>query len=135
MSSVNKVILIGHLGADPEMRYTSAGKPRCKLSVATNRRWTDGEGQKKEETAWHRVTVFGRQAENCQAYLHKGQQAYIEGRLQRSSYLDKEGVKRYSTDIIAVRVVFLGSKGMASAGLEPPHAADNTNFQGDNLPF
>lgn len=106
--SVNKVILIGNLGADPELKYTPSNRPVCNLSVATNESWKDRDGQKKEHAEWHRVTVWGEQAEHCSKYLAKGRSVYLEGRLQTRSWDDKDGQKRYATDIIADRVVFLG---------------------------
>jgi single-strand DNA-binding protein len=107
MGSVNKVILIGNLGADPELKYTPSNRPLCNLSVATNEVFKDKSGQRQERTEWHRVTVWGEQAEHCSKYLSKGRSVYVEGRLQTRSWDDKEGKKRYSTDIVADRVVFL----------------------------
>jgi len=122
---INKVILIGNLGADPELRYTSSGTPVASLRVATTRRWNEKDGGKKEETEWHRVTVWGKTAEICKEYLAKGRQVYIEGRLQTRSYDDKQGQKRYATDVVAEQVKFLGGKrdGGANEGQqrdEPP---------------
>ena len=117
MGSVNKVILVGNLGADPELKYTPSNRPLCNLSVATNEVFKDKTGQKQEKTEWHRVTVWGEQAESCAKYLAKGRSVYIEGRLQTRSWDDKtDGKKRYSTDIVAERVVFLG--GGSGAGAE-----------------
>ena len=115
MGSVNKVILIGNLGADPELKYTPSSRPLCNLRIATTDVYKDKAGQKQEKTEWHRVTVWGDQAENCNKYLAKGRSVYVEGRLQTRSY-DKDGQKHYATDIVADRVVFLGSGGGASAG-------------------
>jgi single-strand DNA-binding protein len=108
MGSVNKVILVGNLGADPELKYTPSNRPVCNLSVATNEVWKDKDGKKQEKVEWHRVTVWGDQAEHCQKYLAKGRSVYVEGRLQTRSWDDKEGKKRYSTDIVSERIVFLG---------------------------
>ncbi len=108
MGSVNRVILVGNLGADPDLKYTQNGKAVCNLSVATNEVWKDKSGQKQEKTEWHRVNVWGDQAENCSKYLAKGRMVYIEGRLQTRSWDDKDGKKRYSTEIVTDRVVFLG---------------------------
>jgi single-strand DNA-binding protein len=108
MGSVNKVILIGNLGTDPELKYTPSNRPLCNLSIATNEVFKDKSGQRQERTEWHRVTVWGEQAEHCSKYLNKGRSVYVEGRLQTRSWDDKEGKKRYSTDIVADRVVFLG---------------------------
>ena len=110
MGSVNKVILIGNLGADPELKYTPSQRPLCNLRIATTDVYKDKAGQRQEKTEWHRVTVWGEQAENCNKYLAKGRSVYVEGRLQTRSY-DKDGQKHYATDIVADRVVFLGSGG------------------------
>ena len=110
MGSVNKVILIGNLGADPELKYTPSQRPLCNLRIATTEVYKDKAGQRQEKTEWHRVTVWGDQAENCNKYLAKGRSVYVEGRLQTRSY-DKDGQKHYATDIVADRVVFLGSGG------------------------
>ncbi len=115
MGSVNKVILIGNLGADPELKYTPSSRPLCNLRIATTDVYKDKSGQKQEKTEWHRVTVWGDQAENCNKYLAKGRSVYVEGRLQTRTY-DKDGQKHYATDIVADRVVFLGSGGGAGAG-------------------
>src|SRR5687767_4718092 len=118
MGSVNKVILVGNLGADPELKYTPSNRPLCNLSLATNEVFKDKTGQRQERTEWHRVTVWGDQAEHCSKYLQKGRSVYIEGRLQTRSWDDKDnpGKKRYSTDIVADRVVFLGGQGGEGGG-------------------
>lgn len=108
MGSVNKVILIGNLGADPELKYTQSSRPLCNMSVATTEIWKDKGGNRQEKTEWHRVTVWGDTAENCSKYLAKGRSVYVEGRLETRSY-EKDGQKRYSTNVVADRVVFLGS--------------------------
>src|SRR5215470_3677042 len=113
---VNKVILIGNLGADPELRYTPGGQAVCDIRLATNESWTDKNGQKQERTEWHRVVMWGKPAEICKQYLTKGQKLYIEGRLQTRSWDDKEGNKRYSTEIIGTDFMFLGGGGERSAG-------------------
>jgi single-strand DNA-binding protein len=115
MGSVNKVILIGNLGADPELKYTPSQRPLCNLRIATTEVYKDKAGQRQEKTEWHRVTVWGEQAENCNKYLAKGRSVYVEGRLQTRSY-DKDGQKHYATDIVADRVVFLGSGGGGGEG-------------------
>ena len=120
MASVNKVILIGNLGADPELKYTPSNRPLCNLSLATNEVFKDKSGQRQERTEWHRVTVWGEQAETCSKYLVKGRSVYVEGRLQTRSWDDKEGKKRYSTDIVADRVVFLGGGAGGGAGAGAP---------------
>jgi single-strand DNA-binding protein len=115
MGSVNKVILIGNLGADPELKYTPSQRPLCNLRIATTEVYKDKSGVRQEKTEWHRVTVWGDQAENCNKYLAKGRSVYIEGRLQTRTY-DKDGQKHYATDIVADRVVFLGSGGGEGRG-------------------
>ncbi len=109
MGSVNKVILVGRLGADPELKYTPSSKAVCNLRLATSETFKDASGVKQERTEWHRVTAWGDTAENASKYLSKGSECYIEGRLQTRSY-DKDGQKHYATDVVADRVVFLGSK-------------------------
>ena len=115
MGSVNKVILVGNLGADPELKYTPSSRALCNLRIATTEVYKDKGGQRQEKTEWHRVTVWGDQAENCSKYLAKGRSVYIEGRLQTRSY-DKDGQKHYATDVVADRVVFLGSGSGAGGG-------------------
>ncbi len=110
MAGVNKVIIVGNLGRDPEIKYTQQGLAIVTLAVATSESWTDKQsGQKQEKTEWHRITVFGKLGENCERYLSKGRQVYVEGRLQTSTY-EKEGQTHYSTQIIASTVQFLGGK-------------------------
>ena len=117
MASVNKVILIGNLGADPELRYTPNGnRPVCSLRIATTEVYKDKAGQKQEQTEWHRITVWGDQAENCNKYLAKGRSVYVEGRLQTRSWDDKDGQKKYSTEVVAERVKFLGGAGGPGGG-------------------
>lgn len=108
MSGVNKVIVIGRLGSDPEVKTISTGNTVARLSVATSDQWTDKEGQKQERTEWHRVVVWGKLAELCGKYLSKGRQVYLEGRLQTRSWEDQQGVKKYTTEIVAQTVQFLG---------------------------
>jgi single-strand DNA-binding protein len=126
---VNKVILVGNLGADPDMRYTPSGQGVCELRVATSESWNDKNGQRQERTEWHRVVVWGKRAEVCSKYLSKGRQVYVEGRIQTRTYDDKDGNKRYITEIIAADVQFLsdgrresGSRGQNS---EPPPPSDS----------
>ena len=110
MAGINKVILVGNLGKDPEVRYTQDGRAVAQFSIATSEEWKDkNTGEKREKTEWHRVVAFGRLGEICGEYLSKGRQVYIEGRLQTSSY-EKDGITRYSTDIIADKMQMLGSK-------------------------
>ena len=114
MAGVNKVIILGNLGADPELRSSPSGVTSCRLSIATSMNWTDkGSGEKKEKTEWHRVVFFGRSAEVIDQYLKKGQQLYIEGRLQTSKY-EKDGIERFSTDIIGASFNFISGSGSAS---------------------
>jgi single-strand DNA-binding protein len=110
MASVNKVILIGNLGRDPEVRYAPSGAAVCNVSVATTRQWKDKSGEKKEETEWHRVVFYDRLAEIAGEYLKKGRPVYVEGRLKYGKYTDKEGVERYTTDIIATEMQLLGGR-------------------------
>jgi single-strand DNA-binding protein len=114
--SVNKVILVGRLGQNPEVRYTPSGAAVANFSVATNESWTDKSGQKQERTEWHRIVVWGKLAELCSQYLSKGRQAYIEGRLQTREWQDKDGVKKYTTEVQAQTVQFLGAGQGAGAG-------------------
>lgn len=125
-AGVNKVILVGNLGADPEMRYTPSGAGVCELRLATNEQWTDKSGQRQERTEWHRVVVWGKRAEVCSKYLSKGRQAYVEGKLRTRSWEDKEGQKRYTTEIIANDVQFLsgGSGGGPRGGSDGPPPAE-----------
>ncbi len=109
MSGINKAIIVGNLGRDPELRHTQGGSPVCQLSIATTRSYTNSNNDKVEETEWHRVVVWGKSAEHCNTYLSKGRQVYVEGRIATRSYEDKEGIKRYSTEIVASSVQFLGS--------------------------
>src|SRR5574340_399090 len=110
MVGVNKVILVGNLGADPEMRYTAGGTAVAKFRMATTERYKDRQGNMQERTDWHRITVWGKLAEICGQYLAKGKQVYIEGRLEYGSY-EKDGVKHYTTDIIANTMQMLGGPG------------------------
>lgn len=153
---VNKVILVGNLGADPDMRYTPSGQGVCELRIATSESWTDKNGQRQEKTEWHRVVVWGKRAEVCSKYLAKGRQVFVEGRIQTRSYDDKEGNKRYITEIIANDVQFLGGGGRDGAtgrsggrgddGPPPPSDGDFGGYGGgggggggggpdDDIPF
>lgn len=110
MASINKAIIVGNLGRDPEARYTQGGTAVCTLSIATTRSYTNKANERVEETEWHRVVVWGKTAEACSQHLAKGRQVYVEGRLQTRSYDDKDGVKKYTTEIVADVVQFLGSR-------------------------
>lgn len=118
MASVNKVILLGNLGADPEVRYTQSGQPVCSLRLATNEVWNDRDGNRQERTEWHSITVWGKTAELCGQYLSKGRQVYIEGRIQSREYTDREGINRRAYDIVSDKVVFLsgGERGAGGGG-------------------
>ena len=116
MASVNKVILLGNLGRDPETRYTTGGDAVCNLNIATSEQWKDKNGEKQERTEWHRVVLFGRQAEIAGEYLKKGRSVYVEGRLQTRKYTDKDGVEKYSTEIVGDRMQLLGSGRDAGGG-------------------
>lgn len=111
MASVNKVILLGNLGRDPELRYTAEGGTAiCNIAIATSRRYKNNQGELQEETEWHRVVFFGRQAEVAQQYLKKGSPVYVEGRLRTRRYTDKDGIERYQTEIISETMQLIGSR-------------------------
>jgi single-strand DNA-binding protein len=116
MGSVNKVILVGNLGRDAELRYTAGGSAVATLNMATTEVWNDKQGQKQEKTEWHRVVLWGKQAESLQEYLTKGKQIYVEGRLQTRQWDDKDGNKRYTTEIKADRITLLGGGGGGRSG-------------------
>jgi single-strand DNA-binding protein len=109
--SVNKVIVLGHLGANPELKYLPSGQPVAEMRIATSETYRDRNEQMQERTEWHRIVVWGKQAENCAKFLQKGRQVYVEGRLQTRSWDDKEGKKQYMTEVVANQVVFLGGGG------------------------
>ena len=119
MASVNKVILIGNLGRDPELRYTQSGQGVANFTLATNERWRDKDGNNQERTEWHRIVVWGKQAESCAQYLQKGRSVYVEGRLQTRDWEDREGNKRQTTEITALTVQFLGGRGGGAPGGAP----------------
>ncbi|MBT3983400.1 MAG: single-stranded DNA-binding protein [Bacteriovoracaceae bacterium] len=127
--SVNKVIILGRLGQDPELRYTPTGSAVCNFSLATSENWTDkNSGQKNERTEWHRVVVWGKQAEHCAKYLSKGRQAYLEGRLQTRSWEDNNGQKKYTTEIVANTVQFIGGASQGAGATQ--HTQQNTQSNG-----
>ena len=133
-NGVNKSIIIGFLGSDPELRHTAAGASVCNLRVATNERWTDKAGQKQEHTEWHRVTVWGARAQAAAKYLEKGRQVYVEGRLRTRQWEDKDGVTRYTTEIVATDIQFLGSASKskpAGKGSDAPQPADADDFEAE----
>jgi single-strand DNA-binding protein len=148
MAGVNKVILVGNLGKDPEVRHTPQGNAVCNLSVATSESWNDKSGQKQERTEWHRVVVWGKLAELCSKYLQKGRQVYLEGKLQTRAWDDKDGHKRYTTEILATTIQFLSSGAGAGATRdsdvgqsadnpfgEAPSFNENNAAQSDDIPF
>ena len=116
MGSVNKFILVGNLGRDAELRYTPGGAAVATLNLATTEVWNDKQGQKQEKTEWHRIVLWGKQAESLQEYLVKGKQIYVEGRLQTRQWDDKDGNKRYTTEIKADRITLLGGGGGGRSG-------------------
>lgn len=116
MASLNKVFLIGNLGADPEVRYTASGTAVANFRIATSETWNDKNNERQERTEWHRIVVWGRTAEICGEYLRKGRSVHIEGRIQSREWEDKEGQKRFTTEIVAQNVTFLGSRGDGGGG-------------------
>jgi single-strand DNA-binding protein len=150
MAGVNKVILIGNLGKDPELRYTPGGQPVASFSVATTERWTDKNGQRQDRTEWHNIVVWGKLAELTNQYLKKGRPVYIEGRITNRSWDDKDGNKKYRTEIVANQIQFLGSGPAAGPGDAPsqsdlqqpseqhydaPPAPTGAGMPEDDLPF
>ncbi len=150
--SVNKVIILGRLGQDPELKYTPGGMAVCNFTVATSESWADKAGQKQERTEWHRVVVWGKLAELCNQYLAKGRQVFLEGSLQTRSWDDKNGQKRYTTEINARTVQFIGANTGAGAGAtkemgagapsydssmvnQDYEIATDTSFTSDDIPF
>jgi single-strand DNA-binding protein len=136
MASINKVIIIGNLGKDPEVRYMPSGSAICNVTVATSRQWKNKEsGDKMEETEWHRVSLFDRQAEIAGEYLKKGSSVYFEGRLKTRKWTDKEGVERYTTEIIADVMQLLGSRqGAGSAGGDEEGGGGGGGYSERNAP-
>ena len=135
---VNKAIIIGNLGRDPEVRYTPNGNAVCNVSVASTRAWKNKEsGEKQEETEWHRIVAWGRLGEICGEYLHKGSPVYIEGRLRTHSWEDKEGGKRYTTEIVALTMQMLGSasKGGGTSQEERFPSEEPISIPDDDIPF
>ena len=136
---VNKVILIGNLGADPEVRFTGGGQAVANFRIATSESWKDKNGQLQERTEWHRIVVWGKQAELCGEYLKKGRQCYVEGRLQTREWTDKESKKNWTTEVVALSVRFLGPRSDgASSGPRPQstptNGAEGHSNQGDYGP-
>lgn len=140
MASVNKVILVGNLGKDPELRATPAGQNVANFSIATTDRWVDKAGQKQDRTEWHNIVLWGRLAEIANQYLKKGSSVYIEGRLQTRSWEDKEGNKRYITEIVGSSLQMLGKRGADSGAPEEAAAVSQEDSArggnvNDDLPF
>ena len=144
--SVNKAILIGRLGKDPELRYTPSGSAVTSFTLATNRTWSGQDGQKNEETTWHNIVAWGKQAEVIKEYLSKGREVYIEGRISNRSYDDKEGNKRYISEVVVQSFSFIGSRGGATndmpaggsepAGMSSPESPPSGSAgEDDDLPF
>jgi len=137
LSSVNKAILVGRLGRDPEVRYTGSGQAVANLSLATAERFKDKQGEYQERTEWHRITAWGRLAEIVQQYTHKGSMIYVEGRIETRKY-EKDGVERYSTEIVAQSIQLLGSKGdngSPASGQESDAAEPAAETETDDIPF
>lgn len=116
MASLNKVMLIGNLGADPEVRYTASGSSVANFRIATTEVWNNRDGERQERTEWHRIVVWGKTAEHCGEYLSKGRSVYVEGKIQTREWEDKEGQRRWTTEINADRVTFLGSRSDGGGG-------------------
>ena len=148
MIGVNKVTLLGNLGADPETKKTASGQSITLFNVATSNVWTNREGQRQEHTEWHRIVSWGKLAETCAEYLSKGRKVYIEGRVQTRSWEDDKNQKRYTTEIVASQVLFLGGGNQEkkspetstytnepSFGSSPPASSENSIQEADNLPF
>jgi len=133
MRSLNKVQLIGRLGKNPEVRYTANGAAVANFSVATNETWTGKDGQKGERTEWHRIVAWGKLGEICGEYLSKGRPVYVEGRLTTRSWEDRDGNKRYTTEIRADNIIMLGGPDGGARG-EDPAAADAPSIE-DDIPF
>lgn len=141
MAGVNKVILVGNLGGDPEIRYAQSGLAVANFSLATSETWTK-DGQKQEKTEWHKVVAFAKLAEICGEYLHKGKQVYIEGRIQTRKWEDKEGQTRYTTEIVANQMQMLGAKGdrgeapaASKGGSDSTQAEEPPPPELDDIPF
>jgi single-strand DNA-binding protein len=127
MSSLNKILLIGNLGKDPEIRYTPDGSPVATFSLATSESWTDKNGSKQEHTEWHTIIAWNRLADLSKRFLSKGRQVYIEGRLRSREWNDRDGNKRRTTEVIASQMVLLGSRSQtADAGVQPMETASRT---------
>ena len=139
MASVNKVILLGNLGRDPEVRFTQGGTPVANFTMATTDRWSDPSGEKKEKTEWHRIVVWGKQAEIAGEYLRKGRPVFVEGSLQTREWTDRDGNKRYTTEVRAQRLQLLGrpdDRGAAGGGPAADEAPEpSAEIADDDIPF
>ncbi len=138
MAGVNKVILVGNLGADPEIRYTPSGTAVANFNIATSENWTNKEGKKETKTEWHKIVTFGKLAEICGEYLSKGKQIYVEGRIQTRQWDDRDGNKRYTTEIVANTMQMLGRPGdkpQEAPQEEPPQAGEPAPPELDDVPF
>ncbi|HID89814.1 MAG TPA: single-stranded DNA-binding protein [Anaerolineales bacterium] len=130
---LNKVMIIGHLGRDPELRYTPSGRPVASFSVATTRTWTNSNGERQEETEWFNVVAWGGLAEVCKQHLRKGQQVYIEGRLQTRGWEDPDGRKHYRTELVAQEMIILGTPPRGGSESVSAHGGDDTSDE--EFPF
>ena len=135
MASLNKVMIIGNLGSEPEMRFTPNGNPVTSFRVATNRVYTTPTGERKEETEWFTVVAWGKLAEQCNQFLTKGRLVYAEGRLRTRTWESQDGQKHYRPEVIANRVVFLDRQGLAPLPEEKVEGADVGEFEPDDIPF
>lgn len=136
MSGLNKVMLIGNLGRDPELKFTQGGQAICNMRVATNESFKNRDGEQQERTEWHSVIIWGKRGEALSKILTKGSQLYVEGRLQTRSWEDKQGAKRYTTEVVATDVVLLGSRGERASGAGSDHDAPPPEDGADDpLPF
>jgi single-strand DNA-binding protein len=137
MASLNRVMIIGNVGSEPEMRFTPSGKPVTSFRVATNRAYTTPEGERKEETEWFTVVAWNRLAEQCNQFLNKGRLVYAEGRLRTRMWEGQDGQKRYRTEVIAQRVSFLDKKGIAPSaeGGEVKPEEPEVEIEPDDIPF
>ena len=135
MASVNKAILIGNLGKDPDLRYTPSGQAVATFSLATNERYKDKDGQLMDRTEWHNIVVWGKQAETAKEYLKKGRQIFVEGRIAYRSYDDREGNKRYITEVVAQRIQFLGRREEVPETVPAEPEMEAPASEEENLPF
>lgn len=140
MATLNKAMVIGYLGADPELRHLDSGTAVCNFSMATNEKWKDRDGEAQESTEWHRIVVWGKQGENCNEYLAKGRQAYVEGRIETREWEDKDGNRRWTTEIVAQRVLFMSSEGDGGKRRNEPPPRDEQSgppdtHDDDDIPF